>query len=576
MKIYVDLDHVDITEYTGIESGEYNTNKINFIFTPEYKDLVKVAIFGCKLDTEEPKFYKLYLTDDSCYIPPEVLEISDVITIGCYGYKASGETLNLRYSPTPVKVIVYEGSFREGAENSSPLTPTEVEQIMSRIATLDDEVDDLDGRVTVLEGKSCDLDGLKSDVDRLKTDVNDLDSRLDEVEGDIADTYSKEEVNTLLGAKVDTTTYNSGQAAQDNRIQDLETIISQWPTVTDTGTGITLNPTIQYKMDLELKGNSSQNGTPTPESPVNINVVTGENSIVICGKNLLNFSILESGGINTTTGLNEGGATYIRTSDYIQVVPSSTFGIQYSSEAVSPQIIVYRYDKDKNFISYSSISSLSGTKSIADNIYYIKLRFRSTSNDTSTISNVQVEYGSSVSAYEPYKSQTYPVSLGTLKLYKISDYQDYIYYNEGKWYKYSAIKKGTITSVDSVGTASSGINYADMGTVSDTVTNGTILCNKYITTNNAQNDNSIRFATKRLYVYDNTFTTKEIAETSLIGLEYFYPLATPISTEITDDSLISQLNNIRNAYSFNPTTNIVQTNAGDPFIITGSALKRFI
>ena len=30
MKIYVDLDHVDITEYTQIESGEYNTNKINF------------------------------------------------------------------------------------------------------------------------------------------------------------------------------------------------------------------------------------------------------------------------------------------------------------------------------------------------------------------------------------------------------------------------------------------------------------------------------------------------------------------------------------------------------------------
>ena len=50
MKIYVDLDHVDITEYTQIESGEYNTNKINFIFTPEYKDLVKVAIFESSLN----------------------------------------------------------------------------------------------------------------------------------------------------------------------------------------------------------------------------------------------------------------------------------------------------------------------------------------------------------------------------------------------------------------------------------------------------------------------------------------------------------------------------------------------
>ena len=289
MKIYVDLDHVDITEYTGIESGEYNTNKINFIFTPEYKDLVKVAIFGSKLDTDEPKFYKIYLSDDSCYLPSEVTATSDVISIGVYAFNIDNGELKLRYSPTPVKTIVYEGSFREGAENSSPLTPTEVEQIMERIATLDDEVDDLDGRVTVLEGKSCDLDVLKTRVDTLEADVTDLDSRLDVVEGDLADTYSKSEVDTLLSGKVDTTTFNASQEAQDEKINYADLIISQFPKVTDTGTTISLTPTLKGKLESTVKGNIEQEGTPTPESPSPIKVVTGDNSVEVVGKNLLDF-----------------------------------------------------------------------------------------------------------------------------------------------------------------------------------------------------------------------------------------------------------------------------------------------
>lgn len=224
MKIYVDLDHVDITEYTQIESGEYNTNKINFIFTPEYKDLVKVAIFGCKLDTDEPKFYKIYLSDDSCYLPSEVTSASDVISIGVYAFNVDNGELKLRYSPTPVKTIVYEGSFREEAENSSSPTPTEIEQIMSRIISLEEITQDLNTRVETLENKACDVDSIKERVTDLETEVDSLDTRLttaegdiDDLEGDIANTYSKSEVDTLLGNKVDTTTYTNGQAAQDEK-----------------------------------------------------------------------------------------------------------------------------------------------------------------------------------------------------------------------------------------------------------------------------------------------------------------------------------------------------------------------
>ena len=39
-------------------------------------------------------------------------------------------------------------------------------------------------------------------------------------------------------------------------------------------------------MKIDYKGNTSQNGTPTPSSPIPINVVSGDNTIHICGKNL--------------------------------------------------------------------------------------------------------------------------------------------------------------------------------------------------------------------------------------------------------------------------------------------------
>ena len=257
MKIYVDLDHVDITEYTQIESGEYNTNKINFIFTPEYKDLVKVAIFGCKLDTDEPKFYKIYLSDDSCYLPSEVTSASDVISIGVYAFNVENGELKLRYSPTPVKTIVYEGSFREEAENSSSPTPTEIEQIMSRIISLEEITSDLNTRVEALENKACDLDSIKTRVDKLEDDVENISGRvdtvesdIDDLEGDIANTYSKTEVDTLLGSKVDTSTFTESQNAQDEKIAKAELILSQLPKVIGEGTNFSLSPTIEY--DLEV------------------------------------------------------------------------------------------------------------------------------------------------------------------------------------------------------------------------------------------------------------------------------------------------------------------------------------
>ena len=51
----------------------------------------------------------------------------------------------------------------------------------------------------------------------------------------------------------------------------------------------------------------------------------------------------------------------------------------------------------------------------------------------------------------------------------------------------------------------------------------------------------------------------------------YVPLATPTNTEITDQTLIAQLDNFEKAISYNTQTNISQENNNLPFIISASA-----
>lgn len=101
--------------------------------------------------------------------------------------------------------------------------------------------------------------------------------------------YTKSETDTLLSGKVDTTTYTAGQNAQDenisentSNIEEIQNLINQFPTVSGTGTNISLQDVLNYRfIKLMFNGNASQNGTPKTSSPIPINVVTGENTLTI-------------------------------------------------------------------------------------------------------------------------------------------------------------------------------------------------------------------------------------------------------------------------------------------------------
>lgn len=84
----------------------------------------------------------------------------------------------------------------------------------------------------------------------------------------------KEGINNLGGSITSETTFRE-------YAQELDTIYSNLPKVSNEGTEVTLNPTLKGKLGIVEKGNSIQEGTPTPESPISIKNVTGNNNVVV-------------------------------------------------------------------------------------------------------------------------------------------------------------------------------------------------------------------------------------------------------------------------------------------------------
>lgn len=156
--------------------------------------------------------------------------------------------------------------------------------------------------------------------------------------------------------------------------------------------------------------------SPNPEYPQDIHVVSGDNSIDVCGKNLLNISTIT---LNKTIDLANGNvnvdASDRNTSDFILVTSSVTYSCN-----VTMTRIAY-YDENKTFISSSGAITSIVTP---NNCKYVRFSYNN------SLSNIQFERGYS-SSFTPYAT-SYPINLGDIELCKIGDYQDSIKKSTGK------------------------------------------------------------------------------------------------------------------------------------------------
>ena len=204
------------------------------------------------------------------------------------------------------------------------------------------------------------------------------------------------------------------------------------------GTNLTLSDSESAKINgVVVEGDTTQDGTPTPSSPIPINVVSGDNEINICGKNLLNINNWVKGRINKTTGLieyaNNTTSMIIGNNDISFVVSQAwNSGITSDFIPISTGSHVFKYGHNREITmaidTYDSqktkiarIDAFTQTQTpttrtftISDsNVKFIRIHFEvNTANVEYIVSDMQLEKGSTATTYEPYKNNILEVNLG--------------------------------------------------------------------------------------------------------------------------------------------------------------------
>jgi len=349
--------------------------------------------------------------------------------------------------------------------------------------------------------------------------------------------------------------------------------------------GASLNNVIIYPMirlktitDDTYEPYVGETASPNPSYPQPVNVVSGDNEINVCGKNL--WGSEEHGTIDEQTGVDVYNANRWRTIGYLNVTPNTQYTLSSNANS-NIYYIFYYYDSGKTFISSQpAVGKESVTKTTPNNCYYMRCVIADTASTKTT--QRQLEVGSSATTYEPYQGNTYNIDLPEgMELCKIGNYQDYFYKDSGKWYLHKEIGKVVLNGSETVEKVANGkfraVQSIDFGQY------GYGTSNQMYSNYFKNNANYATYTTGEgyawnYYIYfglETSVTTTTDAQTWLTNnTPTFYGiLATPTNTEITYQSLIEQLNAIEQAQSKENQTNISQVNNDKPFILDVTAIK---
>lgn len=145
---------------------------------------------------------------------------------------------------------------------------------------------------------------------------------------------------------------------------------------------------------------------PSPDYPSEIENIEGNIEFKVEGKNLvkqINWKQVPSISTGTTVTTVNGYGT-----DFIEVDNTKNYVFSYSGTAGSKYVAYY--GESKNFLGYSTNLQIDNYEKW-NTTKYVKLRIDCPEN---AVTNIQLEEGTTATAYEPYKSQvaTFPLSEG--------------------------------------------------------------------------------------------------------------------------------------------------------------------
>lgn len=336
-----------------------------------------------------------------------------------------------------------------------------------------------------------------------------------------------------------------------------------------------------------------QNGTQY-DAPLTLTEITGNaTQTTYSGKNLWGTTLYQDGAFINATG------TVLANSDACifeceTIVQGSTYTLSGTPNATSNlRIHAYNNGVWQEQITWQQISAnspFSITFTIPQNTTSIRW-----SGYIKAVSDAQLELGSTATAYEPYvggtaspnpdypqavntvageqtitisdstNTQSHTIDLGSIELAKIDTYQDRIYKDSGKWYVEKQVGKLNMADITGWSYSSSGALYSMSFTTAHNAKVDTTLSNIFIhdwTAWAGVGKFGITAGGNLWIMTGDASVVVSNVNTWLSGKNaiMYYILATPTTTEITDSTLLAQLNFIANLYG--GTNNIMLVGTG--------------
>ena len=322
----------------------------------------------------------------------------------------------------------------------------------------------------------------------------------------------------------------------------------------------------------EYYGNTVQDGTPTPESPVEIQTISGDNTFTINGVNYR----LDLGGKNLLKIVKDSatinGITFTQNEDgSIGVKGTATANATFASTVMQP-------------ITPSSRYTISGCPSGGSNsTYRLLLRVRNsngtnifTSSETGSSLTInvpaeavqvlgeiivysgqtvdltfypQLEKGAEATPYSPYVANP-------IELCKIGDYKDKIYNDNGTWKVEKKISKVVLNGTETWTQVLANIwgSNSYLTSVTNAKAWGNTLSNYFKDGKFSQgavlSNGQMQMAGSGIVMKNDSTTSANDFKTWLTthNTELYYQLATPTTETITNTNLISQLNALYEFY----------------------------
>lgn len=318
----------------------------------------------------------------------------------------------------------------------------------------------------------------------------------------------------------------------------------------------------------EYYGNAIQDGTPTPDSPVEIQTISGDNTFTINGGDYrLDLGGTQLFNINATPSKVGGSTTYSLNNGILNV--SGNWFIAYQVNV--KENTDYYISADREIISGTASGNISiynsAVTTVITNGGRNNFTFNSGNNTVISVvlyagngsagevnfSNIMLNIGTTEKRYSPYVANP-------IELCKIGDYKDKIYNVGGTWKVEKNITKVVLDenstnwtpSIVATGVSRFAKVFSDISIYSDSSRHtGKFIVNRFIPNTNNAVGNAYQYQNQLLFcISSDEATTGDEFKTwlSTHNTSVYYALATPSTETITNTNLISQLNGLYEFY----------------------------